>query len=192
MRGRRVLASYACAALVAIARCSGPVADGAPIDTSTAGPHQFDVSATDANGVTAVVTAVYDVLAPAPLLSGVRESAVRWLGRAGAKSRLPVGTTFSFTLGQDATVTLRFTRIVGGRLAGAPCHAGARRGAPCTIRAAAGSVTVHLLAGARTLRFDAATSAGRLAPGVYAVSIGAVGRHGRSATRTLRFTIANG
>ena len=148
-QGQRVLASYTCAASapVGVAGCRGPVADGAAIDTSALGAHRFSVSSTDADGVSVIASVSYKVVAALPRLSGLRESAGRWLERAAASSRLPVGTAFSFTLDQAATVTLRFARILGGRLAGRTCHAGARHGAP-----------VH---GARRLRERHAQGVGR-------------------------------
>ena len=59
--GDRVLASYSCEDQpggAGVSSCSGPVASGAPIDTSTFGPHTFEVSATDhaGNRATRVVT----------------------------------------------------------------------------------------------------------------------------------------
>ena len=192
-QGQHILAAYSCAASapVAIAGCSGPVADGATLDTSTVGEHHFSVLATDADGVSASASVAYDVVATPPTLSGVRESAGRWLERSGGSSALPVGTTFAFTLDRSATVTLRFARVLSGRLAGAGCHAGARHGTRCTAHVAAGSVTMGVTAGARTFHFTGSTSAGRLAPGVYVVSISAAGSNGRrSAAITLRFTVA--
>lgn len=63
--GATVLADYACADAVAgVASCAGPVADGAPIDT-TAGHHTFTVVATDSLGNTGQRTVAYDVATPA-------------------------------------------------------------------------------------------------------------------------------
>jgi hypothetical protein len=63
-RGERVTADYACAGA---ATCAGPVAPGAPIDTSTGGPRSFTVIATDAAGNTAQQRIDYRVTAaPAP------------------------------------------------------------------------------------------------------------------------------
>ncbi|MGH3266780.1 MAG: hypothetical protein ACRDNS_32915, partial [Trebonia sp.] len=46
------------------AGCSGTVADGQPIDTSTTGQHTFKVTATDTDGQADVVTSTYTVTAP--------------------------------------------------------------------------------------------------------------------------------
>ncbi len=61
-------ASYTCTAApsTTIVSCSGPIASGSPIDTSTPGPHTFTVTALDADGGTATFSATYTVLAAAP------------------------------------------------------------------------------------------------------------------------------
>jgi hypothetical protein len=62
--GTTVFADYACIDETlgsGIASCTGDVADGAPIDTSTAGPQTFTVTATDNVGNDTVVTAEYTV-----------------------------------------------------------------------------------------------------------------------------------
>jgi len=56
-------ASYACDGTgSAVQACAGPVANGAPIDTSTVGTHQFTVNATDAAGNSASAPVAYTVL----------------------------------------------------------------------------------------------------------------------------------
>lgn len=64
--GQTVDASYSCAAPAAgvtVARCSGPVANGTPIDTATTGPHTFTVTATGTDGFTTTQSVDYMVLA---------------------------------------------------------------------------------------------------------------------------------
>ncbi len=65
-----VLAAYSCTAgtdgpslQAGSAGCGGPVASGEPIDTSTTGPHNFTVTATNADGETADDTISYRVAA---------------------------------------------------------------------------------------------------------------------------------
>ena len=60
-----VLADYTCADETGgsgVATCTGDVADGSPIDTSTVGPHSFTVIAIDHSGNETTVTHNYDVL----------------------------------------------------------------------------------------------------------------------------------
>ena len=62
--GQVVDASYSCAddpEGPGIASCSAPVANGSPIDTSTAGPHRFTVTATSKDGQSAALTHTYTV-----------------------------------------------------------------------------------------------------------------------------------
>jgi hypothetical protein len=74
--GQAVAASYTCAdSLSGVATCAGPVANGAAIDTSTAGAKTFTVSATDEAGNARAVTVAYtvtDTTPPAvtPIVSG--------------------------------------------------------------------------------------------------------------------------
>jgi Ca2+-binding RTX toxin-like protein len=58
-----VNADYGCAdSLSGLVSCAGPVAPGSPIDTASAGPHAFTVTADDAAGNAAQVSAGYVVL----------------------------------------------------------------------------------------------------------------------------------
>lgn len=61
-----VLASYVCPEGIfgQAPVCSGPVAKGAAIDTSTVGTHDFTVNATGSTGLTASKTAHYTVVGP--------------------------------------------------------------------------------------------------------------------------------
>jgi hypothetical protein len=72
-QGQAVNASYSCtpAAGTSLSSCAGPVANGAPIDTSTSGTHTFTVNATDADGGHATAASSYNVgsgSGPAPFL----------------------------------------------------------------------------------------------------------------------------
>ena len=64
-QGQVLTAQFSCSASepLMIQSCSGPVADGAAVDTSTPGSHTFTVSATDSNGVTTSQTVTYTVIA---------------------------------------------------------------------------------------------------------------------------------
>ncbi len=134
----------------------------------------------------------------APLLGGVRQSHSRWregsaLARISRRHRAPVGTVFSFTLDQSATVTLRFTQRVPGRRQGRRCVAPSRRNAKrrrCTRTVTIATLSVAAHAGADKLAFQGRVSRSRkLRPGRYTVLIRAANVAGSSATRSLTFTI---
>jgi hypothetical protein len=62
--GDRVLADYSCADQPGgsgVATCTGTVANGAPVDTSSFGTHTFEVHATDGAGNAATKTVTYSV-----------------------------------------------------------------------------------------------------------------------------------
>ncbi len=66
-KGLVVDAGYGCqegASGPGISTCTGPVAAGQPIDTSTAGPHTFTVTATSSDGQTVTKTVSYTVASP--------------------------------------------------------------------------------------------------------------------------------
>lgn len=89
-QGQIVDASYGCAEGAGgpgLISCSGPVANGAAIDTTTAGPHSFTVTATSADTQSATQTVSYTVTA-APKLADLKISI------AGPKS-VPTGTSFT-------------------------------------------------------------------------------------------------
>lgn len=60
-RGGTYLAEYSCSDPDGVATCAGPVANDAPIDTSTTGTHTFTVTATDSLGNTSSKTVTYTV-----------------------------------------------------------------------------------------------------------------------------------
>jgi hypothetical protein len=65
-QGQVVYSSYSCqegSGGTGIASCSGPVASGAALNTSTLGLHSFAVTATSADGDTGTATAMYTVVA---------------------------------------------------------------------------------------------------------------------------------
>ena len=105
-------------------------------------------------------------------LTAVTETHARWLARKAPKHapgkvrRLPVGTTFAFTLSAPATVTLTFTR---GK--------------------AAKRVTVTAPAGARKFAFNGTIGRKALAPGTYRVTITAAAGSSTATTKPLVFTI---
>ena len=66
-RGQTVLAGYSCTegdAGPGISSCTGPVADGQPIDTTTVGQHTFTVTTTSEDGQTSTGMVTYTGMAP--------------------------------------------------------------------------------------------------------------------------------
>ncbi len=83
-KGALVNAAYSCADEAGgsgVGSCAGPVANGARIDTQTAGPHTFTVTAQDNAGNSTTKTVTYTVKAPAPT------------GGGGAATPPPIDTT---------------------------------------------------------------------------------------------------
>jgi len=192
VKGQAVKASYSCttSAPLTIATCRGSVASGHRLATGSLGQFYLTVQATDSNGVAVARTASYDVVAQRATISSLGESAHVWLERPLAGSHLSVGTRFSFWLDEPSTVTVRFTKLIGGHRAGARCVAGAGARA-CTITRGAGTISVRALAGHHSIAFAGKTSAGMLAAGRYLATVVAVGRAGHaSAVAAVRFTIA--
>ena len=137
---------------------------------------------------------------PIPLISRAGESHGRW--REGNKlasisshrKRPPVGTTFSFTLNEKATVSLTFSQRVSGRKAKGKCLAQTKANKhkrSCSRSAIAGTHTFAGHAGADKISFQGRISSSKkLKPGTYTltiIAINATGKH--SASRQLTFTI---
>ncbi|MGH2850776.1 MAG: protease pro-enzyme activation domain-containing protein, partial [Solirubrobacteraceae bacterium] len=190
-RGQKATVSFTCTttAPVTIASCSGPIANGARLDTASIGKWRFTVAAIDSNGVPATRTVTYTVVSARPSLTA-RQSASAWVERRRKGVTLPVGTKFSLSLNQPATVTLRIARVVHGRLAGGRCVSAASKGRSCTRNLNVGTLpTVAARAGTTPVAFAGRTSSGTLAPGTYTVTITALGASGQATVARLRFTV---
>ena len=138
-----------------------------------------------------------------PRITGARQSASTWregasLAKISATRRSrrkpPVGTTFTFTLNEQARVTLDFTHAVQGRRVGRKCLAKTRANArrkSCKRTVSAGALSFSARLGASKVRFQGRISRSkRLSPGRYTVVITAVNAAGaRSAPVSLTFTI---
>jgi hypothetical protein len=181
---------------------------GAAIDTSTIGLHTFTVTATSNDGQTGSESSAYTVLAPSPVLGDLKGSHSRWReGPAVARitsrtNRTPrplaVGTTFSFTLSQPATVTLTFTRQASGRAVKvngrSECVVQTKRNQhprKCILAITAATLSLTAPSGTDKILF-----AGRVSPthklgfGSYTATITATNAIGESsAPKSLRFTI---
>ncbi len=135
-----------------------------------------------------------------PALSAVSQSASRWregklLATLSRKRRAPLGTTFSFTLSEAASVTLSFShQVVGRRVKRHGCLALTPRNRhrpSCKRTVIAGTVTLAGHAGLDRIAFQGKLSATReLARGSYTVTTRATNSAGmRSTPAVLHFTI---
>ncbi|MGH2891286.1 MAG: hypothetical protein ACRDNJ_16850, partial [Solirubrobacteraceae bacterium] len=128
---------------------------------------------------------------------GPRLAAIARHGRhhvSARRRRPPLGTVFSFTLDQQATVSLTFTQRQTGRRVKGRCVAQTHRdrhARACTRTLRRGTLTLRGHPGADRLSFQGRLSrARRLAPGRYAVQFTATNAaHQRSASKRLSFTI---
>jgi PKD domain len=163
---------------------------------STPGVHSATVVLTDSTGLTASATATASVVAPPvsvvapPVITRAHESHARWRKtKLAGKHRVPVGTTFSFTLSQAATVRLVFTERVSGRRLGKRCLRQTRRNLRrprCARALTAATMSFSGQAGANRIPFNGRS----LAPGRYTVVITATNALGeRSAPKMLSFLI---
>jgi len=109
--GSTVNANYSCSDGpygVGVAFCNGPVPNGSPIDTATAGTKTFTVNAQDLNGLPASKTHTYQVVdAPAARVHG------GWADEGGN-----VTFTISLSRAPIATATLDYSTAPGSALAG--------------------------------------------------------------------------
>ncbi len=171
-----------------------------PQGTSVATTTSFMTAA--AATTTATTGGTTTVIAPANpsvlRLSGVRQSASRWREHAGPVAggeRVPVGTSFSFTLNESASVQLGFSSHASGRRVGAACLAPTPRTAharSCTRTLGDGSLTVAAHGGLDRIAFRGLLAGGRtLAPGRYGLELRARASS-THATASLAFTIVKG
>ena len=140
-------------------------------------------------------------VAPAPAVTSVHQSASRW--REGnklaqisrkEKKRPPVGTTFSFSLNEQASVSFTFTQRVSGRKVGHKCVAKSRKNAKrksCKRTVTAGTLSFSGHGGTNKVVFKGRISRSkRLKPGSYTLEIEATNTAGqKSEPQKLSFTI---
>jgi hypothetical protein len=132
-----VLASYTCTDASGISSCTGTAADGAPIDTASAGARTFCVDATDGAGNTATECVSYSVLEPP---ADVTAPTIQ-IASPGANA--------AYALDQVVIASYTCTDASGI--------------ASCTGTAADGAAIDTASAGARTFCVDAADGAGNTA-----------------------------
>ena len=135
-----------------------------------------------------------------PVVSSASESHRTWregsalATLARARKRPPVGTAFSFTLNEPATVTLTFTQTVPGRKVKGKCVAQTKankRKHSCSRTVTRGTLALAGHAGTDKVAFQGRVSRSRkLKPGTYTLTIIASNTAGlRSAPARLTFTI---
>jgi len=138
--------------------------------------------------------------AKGPSISRLKQSASAW--REGSKlaqtsrkrTQPPVGTTFSFSLSERASITLTFKGAATGRRVRGKCVAQTRSNKHqprCPLTLAAGSLKMSAGKGLDKIYFDGLLSRRKkLGLGHYKLTITAVdSAHRRATSRPLRFTI---
>ncbi|HTZ64734.1 MAG TPA: PKD domain-containing protein [Solirubrobacteraceae bacterium] len=135
-----------------------------------------------------------------PTIAAAGQSASIWregsrLASLARKQKPPVGTTFSFTLNEQASVRFAFTQQVGGRTVNGKCVAQSkkhRHKPACERTVTAGTLSFTGHAGTNKVSFQGRISATKkLAPGKYTLVITATNAAGRRSNNanSLRFTI---
>ena len=170
----------------------------APITSATA-PATTPTSTTPATTPPSTVPSP-----PPPVLGDLRQSHPRWREPGGSaqisnhKRRPPVGTVFSFTLNQPATVKLLFIQATPGRVikinGKSRCVALTKRNRPtrnCARTVTVASLSLNGRRGADKIVFDGRVSPTHtLRPGRYTVTLIAINAGGESSERqSLWFTI---
>ncbi len=133
-----------------------------------------------------------------PAVQHANQSTTRW--REGnrlasiSRAKIPIGTTFSFSLNEQATVTFSFAASVSGRKVGGECvrQTGKNRRKPaCRGTATAGTLTFTGHSGTNKVAFQGRISpVEKLKPGRYTLVITATNSAAvRSASKSLSFTI---
>lgn len=176
-------------------------ASGAITGTPTAA-HSFSAAftVTDAYGSSTSRTIQLAIRrAPAPIVSALHQAHSKWregkhLPTVAAKSKLPVGTTFSFTLNVIGKVTFTFTQTLAGHKVKGACVAvteHSRSMHKCTRAVSVGTLSFNGHTGRNNVSFQGRLSSSRrLAPGRYTVVITAKARTGqKSVAKHLTFTI---
>jgi hypothetical protein len=134
-----------------------------------------------------------------PAITGLHQSASRWhtghkLAAISVRRNSPVGTVFSFSLNEQATITFTFRKQVLGTRHGRRCVAGHPRqatGRRCTLTILAGRLKLAGHAGLNRLVFQGRLSSSRrLSPGSYSLGVVATNAETvRSSSASLKFVI---
>ncbi len=162
--------------------------------------YDYRIVATSPTGTAYGANMAFATRQPAPALSGLTQSHKRWRigpsARAARRKQAAVGTTFSYALNVQATVTFTFTHRVKGRRVGGACVAKTRRNARkrrCVRPATAGILTTRAAAGQDRMAFAGILGGHRFATGPYTLHLSASNSDGvTSPASTIGFTIVNG
>jgi hypothetical protein len=162
------------------------------------GQYQITVTATNLGGATASSSRTITISAAAPVLSAVSQSHRSWarttkLATISARRGIPVGTTFSTTLNEAATLTFSFSQLVTGRSIGRRCVTATRRNREhraCKLNRTAGTLSLDGHDGTNSVAFYGQLSGTkRLGRGAFTVSVSAMDGGKTSSPATLRFSI---
>ncbi len=207
-QNQAVGASYSCTAGAGavVNSCSGPVANGAAIDTRTTGSHSFSVTVTQSDGQSMTITHAYTVSSggggqggggSAPAFSSVGETNRSFALRktqSRKKHTPPVGTTFEFRLNESASVTLTFTNVAPGRKVKGKCvkpTSKNKHARSCQLLTPQGSITLQARQGANRVTFKGRVGRRTLKNGTYTLVIKAVAGGRTSSSKKLTFTIVS-
>ncbi len=152
---------------------------------------------------TSATSAPIPVVAPvAPVVRSARESAKRWreggrlaqISKSRRKKKLPLGTTFSFSLNEQASVSFSFTQRATGRKVGRRCVAKRRKSQKqmgCRRSLTVGALSFAGHSGTNKVVFQGRLShSKKLRPGHYTLVIMATLSTGqKSAPQKLSFVI---
>lgn len=109
------------------------------------------------------------------------------------RTKTPLGTTITFTLNEQATITFTFVERLPGRRSGKKCLAPSQKdhhGRPCKRSVMRGTLTFTGHTGENTVVFQGdIPSSTKLQPGSYTLSATALNTAGQSATVSLQFEI---
>ena len=146
--------------------------------------------------VTIVPTVAVSAFISAPLISALKQSHASWreASRSAKISRAhPLGTTFSFSLNEAASVSFTFTHTLSGRRVAGKCLAQSKQNMThkaCKRTVKAGALTFSGHASTNKVAFYGLLSGGKkLTPGSYTLIVSATAAGKTSRTQTLRFTI---